>query len=1052
MKSRFISDPQDPFGEGLLNTGEDAVNTIFFPSSFIPAVGHGGGIPPASVPPVVSATPTPPEEAVQAMAALSSSNGPGSVVSETSGGITINLEFDAAAMAAPQSFRNGIEQAGSILSAAITDKITVNIGIDYSGTGGGAAAGPDNGQYESYSSVRADLVNNATKGDPTFNALPTGSTIQGQSQVAVWNPQLKLWGLLGANDTSTDDGSATFSTDINSNLLVGVALHELTHAVGRVPYGPPYGSQPDIFDLYRFTSPGTQLINGASTAPAAYFSVDGGYTKIADYGQTSDPSDFLNSGVQGSNDPFNEFYTYTTTQGLTTYDLEQLDALGFHLASPLTTTIQTDTNSTASTSLIQSFSNYYLQNASSGLGPELKFGGTPVVAGAGQFSGWAAIGTVQTSTGYDVAWKDAATNQYAVWTTDSSGNFISSTGAIAGTSTTLQTYETTFQQDLNGDGVIGNPITKVVQTDGSTSLVEVGSNYFLDPVGGSSGPELKFGGTPVVPGSGQFSGWAAIGAVQTSTGYDVAWKDAGTNQYAVWTTDSSGNFVSSTGAITPTSSTLETYETTFNQDLNGDGTIGFPPVVIQTDGSTSLVQVGSNYFLDPVGGLSGPELKFGGVAVVPGAGQFSGWAAIGAVQTSSGYDVAWKDAATNQYAVWTTDSSGNFVSSTGAIAANSSTLQTYEITFQQDLNGDGTIGFPVIQTDGSTSLVQVGSNYFLDPVGTLSGPELKFFGVAVVPGAGQFSGWAAIGAEKTSTGYDVAWKDAATNQYAVWTTDSNGNFVSSTGAIAATSTTLQSYESIFQQDLNGDGVIGIYAAPGTTLQINSSLTGPSGSATIGTGATLELAAADSSSVTFSSSTGMLKLDSPSSFNGVIFNFTGNGTLSGSDQIDLKGLNFSSVQDTYANGVLTVTDGTHTDVLDFNGSYTLANFKFASDGSGGTIVYDPPVPAGQVPSTTSAGAAPQAVSVKVESNDTIVFGWGSGAGDFASNPTMMRHVAWIADNHPAALAHDALASLWLTQVSSMTEGPNSFTNPGHHDGPAGANLHVLDLHASHFVFG
>ena len=131
----------------------------------------------------------------------------------------------------------------------------MNIKIDYSGTGGGAAAGPDNGLYQSYSAVRADLVNNATPGDTTFNALPTGSSIQGQSNVAVWNAQLKLWGLMAANDTTTDDGSATFATDINPNLLVGVALHELTHAMGRIPYG----SQPDIFDLFRFTSPGTRL-------------------------------------------------------------------------------------------------------------------------------------------------------------------------------------------------------------------------------------------------------------------------------------------------------------------------------------------------------------------------------------------------------------------------------------------------------------------------------------------------------------------------------------------------------------------------------------------------------------------------------------------------------------------------------------------------------------------------------------------------------------------------------------------------------------------------
>ena len=179
-------------------------------------------------------------------------------------------------------------------------------------------------------------------------------------------------------------------------------------------------------------------------------------------------------------------------------------------------------------------------------------------------------------------------------------------------------------------------------------------------------------------------------------------------------------------------------------------------------------------------------------------------------------------------------------------------------------------------------------------------------------------------------------------------TDSNGNFVSSdpNGAVVGNSTTLESFETTFHQDLNGDGIIGIYAAPGATLQVSTPLSGPSGSATIGAGATLELSAANSSSVTFAGSTGSLKLDSPSTFDGVIYNFTGSGTLSSSDQIDLKGINFNSVSDSYSNGVLTVTDGKNSAALDFNGSFTLANFKFASDGSGGTIFYDPPAPAGQ----------------------------------------------------------------------------------------------------------
>jgi len=265
---------------------------------------------------------------IPAGSAGSSSGGTttGSVLSVTAGGIIINLVLDAAAQAAPASFKSGLQQAVAILAANITDKITVNINIDYSGTGGGAAAGPDNGLYENYSWVHSELVNNASSGDTTFNSLPSGTAIQGQSNVAVWNAQLKLWGIIGANDTTTDDASAKFSTDINPNLLVGVALHELTHAIGRVPYG----AAPDVFDFYRFTSPGVQLFSGAQTAPAAYFSLDGGNTKLADYGQSSDPSDFLNSGVQGPNDPFNEYYTGSTIQSLTAIDLRQLDALGFH--------------------------------------------------------------------------------------------------------------------------------------------------------------------------------------------------------------------------------------------------------------------------------------------------------------------------------------------------------------------------------------------------------------------------------------------------------------------------------------------------------------------------------------------------------------------------------------------------------------------------------------------------------------------------------------------------------------------------------------------------
>jgi hypothetical protein len=68
-----------------------------------------------------------------------------------------------------------------------------------------------------------------------------------------------------------------------------------------------------------------------------------------------------------------------------------------------------------------------------------------------------------------------------------------------------------------------------------------------------------------------------------------------------------------------------------------------------------------------------------------------------------------------------------------------------------------------------------------------------------------------------------------------------------------------------------------------------------------------------------------------------------------------GHNFSSENASYANNVLTASDGTHTAQINFSGNYTLANFHFFSDGSGGTLVTDPPVAAGQGTASSSNSA-------------------------------------------------------------------------------------------------
>ena len=141
-----------------------------------------------------------------------------------------------------------------------------------------------------------------------------------------------------------------------------------------------------------------------------------------------------------------------------------------------------------------------------------------------------------------------------------------------------------------------------------------------------------------------------------------------------------------------TASRWSLLETTFHQDLNGDGTIGLVGTAIDSSGSTSLLQVGHDYDLENISSGSGPELQRGGAAVT--VGEYAGWALIGAEQVAGGgYDVALENASTGQYSVWSTNSNGNYLSSLIThVAGNSIALESLENTFHQDLNGDGTIG------------------------------------------------------------------------------------------------------------------------------------------------------------------------------------------------------------------------------------------------------------------------------------------------------------------------------------------------------------------------
>jgi serralysin len=250
-----------------------------------------------------------------------------------------------------------------------------------------------------------------------------------------------------------------------------------------------------------------------------------------------------------------------------------------------------------------------------------------------------------------------------------------------------------FQQDLNGDGRIGLPqiAATPIETIGTTTLATAANHFYLLD-GNGAGLSLKFSGADVV--TGQFGGWTPIGAEKSASGYEIAWKVTGSDQYTIWNTDNNGNYIANlTGAVPGSDAALQSSETLFQQDLNGDGRIGLPQIAatpIETNGATALATATDHFYLLDGNG-AGPSLKYGGADVV--ADQFGGWTPIGAEQTASGYEIAWKVTGADQYTVWNTDHNGTYIGNLiGAVPGSASALQSSETLFQQDLNGDGHIG------------------------------------------------------------------------------------------------------------------------------------------------------------------------------------------------------------------------------------------------------------------------------------------------------------------------------------------------------------------------
>jgi hypothetical protein len=255
----------------------------------------------------------------------------------------INFIYDSSVQNAPAGFIPGLIAAANIIDQAILNPITVNIDIGYGEDNGAALPGgtlgeaqPAFGLLQSYGQLVGELSKAGTSANDlsVLSNLPTTDPSNGAG-FFVSVAQGIAWGVWPASTTQTD-GYAGFSSTLPFDYdpsngiaagtydFVGVAMHELTHALGRYIDGAYLTPE----NLLTYSSPGT--LDAAPNSPR-YFSIDGGKTNLDKFDTLSDPADFSPNGPL---DAFNAALPGGTVLSWSSLDSEIMDVLGYQTASP----------------------------------------------------------------------------------------------------------------------------------------------------------------------------------------------------------------------------------------------------------------------------------------------------------------------------------------------------------------------------------------------------------------------------------------------------------------------------------------------------------------------------------------------------------------------------------------------------------------------------------------------------------------------------------------------------------------------------------------------
>ena len=234
----------------------------------------------------------------------------------------------------------------------------------------------------------------------------------------------------------------------------------------------------------------------------------------------------------------------------------------------------------------------------------------------------------------------------------------------------------------------------------------------------------------------------------------------------------------------------------------------------------------------------------------------------------------------------------------------------------------------------------------------------------------------------TGSGWNVAILPDSPSDYTITTADGVTTLVDNGDPVHAGTLILTDVQALaFAPTVDPSGNSGTLTATGDGLFVLGPLPGGGDLMIISEGSTLELATADSGTVTFAGADGYFVDADPAAFTGVVG--TSAGTFASGDVLDLQGLGASSTDHfelatalSGDNTILTVTDehNGHSASVTLSGDVTGDIWIPSFDGAAGVDVVDPPAtsasPNASVLSSAAGDEVSSVVSFAENSSDTI----------------------------------------------------------------------------------